>query len=179
MQNLKNRFVLVFGFLVCLLIRLIPFRPPNIEPILATTMPFARHHGPVIGFLFAFLSIVLYDLLTLKIGVWTWITALLYGLLGLTASFYFKNRFNRARSYVSFAIIATLAYDALTGLTIGPLFFRQPFMAALIGQIPFTVLHLLGNVLFAAILSPALYTYLIENRKLEKFFTSSINFQNV
>ena len=40
-------------------------------------------------------------------------------------------------------------------------------MEALIGQIPFTALHLLGNVSFALVLSPAIYNFIIENKKLE------------
>jgi uncharacterized membrane protein len=78
------------GFIACLLIRLIPFRPPNIEPILATQMPFSKAYGKIAGFLFAFLSMVLYDILTGKIGMWTFITASAYGFLGLWASIYFK-----------------------------------------------------------------------------------------
>jgi len=47
------------------------------------------------------------------------------------------------------------------------LFFQQPFTEALTGQIPFTALRLLGNICFAAILSPAVYKFVIENKKLE------------
>jgi len=163
----KNWFKFVLGFVICLLIRLIPFRPPNIEPILATQMPFAKAYGPVVGFAFAFWSMVLYDLITGKVGMWTWITALAYGLLGLWAAFYFKNRSNRPGTYIGFAIMGTLAFDIVTGLSIGPLFFGQSFMSALIGQIPFTAWHLVGNVAFAAVLSPALYRYVLHNERFE------------
>jgi uncharacterized membrane protein len=163
----KNWFKYVVGFVVCLLIRLIPFRPPNIEPILATQMPFAKAYGKISGFVFAFLSIVLYDILTGKVGMWTFITASAYGLLGLWAGFYFKNKSNNSINYVKFAIIGTLAFDIVTGLLIGPIFFHQPFTEAFIGQIPFTAMHLIGNVSFSLILSPAIYTFVVENRKLE------------
>jgi uncharacterized membrane protein len=165
----KNWFKFVFGFIVCLLIRLIPFRPPNIEPIMATAMPFSRAYGKGAGFLFAFASMVFFDLMVGKVGVWTFVTASAYGLVGLGAAVYFKNKKNTAWNYAKFAIFSTILFDAATGFTVGPLFFGQSLRAAVIGQIPFTALHLLGNVSFALILSPALYSFVIENKKLESF----------
>lgn len=168
MQSSANNWLKVLvGFIVCLLVRLVPFRPPNVEPILATQMPFSKAYGKWVGFIFAFSSIVLFDLITGNVGIWTLITAIAYGLIGLWAGVYFKTRANKATTYASFAIISTIAYDIVTGFTIGPIFFGQPFLAAVIGQIPFTLLHLLGNVSFALILSPALYRYVIENKTLE------------
>ena len=163
----KNWFKFVLGFTMCLLIRLIPFRPPNIEPVMAATMPYGRAYGKGAGFIFPFASMVLFDLLVGKVGVWTLITALAYGLVGLGAAIYFKGKKNSVWNYAKFAIISTLFFDAVTGLTVGPLFFGQSFIAALFGQIPFTALHLLGNISFAVILSPALYAFVIENKKLE------------
>ena len=163
----KNWFKYVVGFVVCFLIRLIPFRPPNIEPILGTQMPFSKEYGKIAGFLFAFLSLVLFDIITAKVGMWTFITASAYGLLGIWASIYFKNKANSAWNYAKFAVMGTLAFDIVTGLSIGPLFFHQPLMEALTGQIPFTLLHLLGNVCFAIILSPPIYRFVIENKKFE------------
>lgn len=168
----KNWFKFVLGFIVCLLIRLIPFRPPNIEPIMATVMPFSRAYGKVAGFFFAFGSMVLFDVMVGKVGIWTFITAIAYGLVGLGAALHFKNKKNTAWNYAKFAIISTVFFDAVTGFTIGPIFFGQPFIAAVLGQVPFTVMHLLGNVSFAIVLSPLLYIFVIENKKLEspRFF---------
>lgn len=64
-------------------------------------------------------------------------------------------------------------YDILTGLTVGPLFFQQPFLQALMGQIPFTVLHLSGNVTLALILSPIIDNAI--NKENIKQFRFSIN----
>ena len=163
----KNWFKYIIGFVACLLIRLIPFRPPNIEPILATQMPFSKAYGKIAGFSFAFLSMVLYDVLTNKVGTWTLITAFVYGFLGLWAYEYFKNKNNSSWNYAKFAVIGTLTFDIITGLSVGPLFFHQSFMGALLGQIPFTMLHLAGNIGFAIILSPLIYRFIIENKKLE------------
>lgn len=164
---IKNWFKFVLGFVVCVLIRLLPFRPPNIEPIMATAMPFSRAYGKTAGFCFAFFSMVLFDLIVGKVGIWTLITAVAYGLIGLWAAPYFKSKKNTAWNYAKFAVISTILFDVATGFTVGPIFFGQSFSVAVLGQIPFTALHLLGNVSFALILSPALYTYVIENKKFE------------
>src|ERR1035437_3364718 len=71
---------------LCLLVRLIPFRAPNVEPILATTMPISRAYGVFMGFSFAVLSILLFDIATRTLGVQTIFTAVAYGILGLWRS---------------------------------------------------------------------------------------------
>lgn len=152
---MKNWFKYTLTFLAVLALRLVPFRAPNIEPIMATTMPLGKVYGKLAGFLFGSLSIVIYDSITSGIGVWTAITAVAYGLVGVGASIYFANR-KGWRNYALYAIFATILYDALTGLSLGPLFFGQSFASAVVGQIPFTLLHLLGNVAFAIVLSPAI-----------------------
>jgi len=172
----KNYFKFVLGLFLCLLVRLIPFRVPNVEPILATTMPFSRVYGALGGFSFAVLSILIYDLVTHTMGVQTFFTVFAYGMLGLYATSYFKNKKTNTWSYVKFATIGTLAYDIFTGLTVGPIFFHQSFISSLMGQIPFTILHLIGNITFALILSPAIYKILIRKKKRESL--SSINILN-
>jgi hypothetical protein len=116
-------------------------------------------------------------LVTNKIGVWTLLTAGTYGVLGVWAYFFFKKRTMERFNYVKFAIIGTLFFDAVTGLSIGPLFFGQSFSEAFFGQIPFTAMHLLGNVVFAIVLSPLVYKFIIENKSFEH--TSLINVLNL
>ena len=161
---MKNWTKYTIAFLVALGIRLLPFRAPNIEPIMAMQMPLAKKYGAILAFFFGFGSIVIYDIFTSGIGVWTLVTALAYGFVGLGARWFFKNKTSRGR-YVGYAIMATILYDAVTGLTLGPLFFGQTFMGALIGQVPFTALHLLGNVSFAIILSPVIEMWLMKEDK--------------
>ncbi len=178
MQKFTDWTKIILGFVLCLVFRLIPVRPPNIEPLLATQMPFSKVYGPYVAFTFAFMSIVLFDVLVGKVGVWTLIVALAYGTLGIWSVFFFKKREMKRINYVKFAIIGTLFFDAVTGLTIGPLFFNQTFMSALIGQIPFTIMHLIGNVAFAYVVSPLIYTYISTNKVLDVYvkrivFTSS------
>jgi len=156
----------IVSFLVVLGIRFLPFRPPNVEPVMAVTMPLAQRFGALGGFLFAAFSIVFFDAVTSGLGYWTAVTAVVYGLLGALAHVYLRNKKPSAKNFLGFAVVSTLLYDALTGLTIGPLFWGQPFMEALIGQIPFTLAHLIGNSVLAVIISPLLYRWVVENEKL-------------
>lgn len=152
---MKNWIKYIITFVSVMVFRLMPFRAPNLEPIMATIMPMGKTYGKLMAFAFGFLSITLYDAITSGFGIWTLITALAYGFVGLGAQYYFKNR-SGWKSYASYAVIATIIYDAVTGLTIGPLFFHQSFIVSLTGQIPFTILHLLGNVSFAIVLTPSI-----------------------
>jgi uncharacterized membrane protein len=161
----KDWFKYTLGFVACLLVRLIPFRPPNVEPLLIVQMPFSKHYGPVLAFLFGFLSIILFDSITSGLGVWTLITALLYGSLGIFSSLFFKRFKESDKNYALFAILAVLFYDCISGFFIGPLFFHQNFTSAVLGQIPFTALHLIGAVPFAYILSPSISQALVRKRK--------------
>jgi uncharacterized membrane protein len=157
----------IVGWIVVFAIRLIPFRPPNIEGVMATMMPFAKRYGITGGFVFGFLSIAIFDLAVGKVGTWTLITGAAYGLLGMGAYLFFKNRPSTSVNYLKYAIAGTILYDAVTGLSIGPLFFGQPFMEALLGQIPFTAMHLLGNAVLAVTASPLIYRLVVANRSLE------------
>ena len=161
--GLKYLIVLTGG----ILLRFIPFRAPNLEPIMAATMPLAKKYGRLSGFSFGFLSMILFDFFDGKVGAWTWVTAVAYGLIGLAAYSFFKNKQNRPLNYLAFSVVGTIVYDALTGLTVGPIFFHQPFMVALIGQIPFTLIHLAGNSVLALAVSPLIYRWLVLNPKLE------------
>lgn len=180
-KNKKNWLKFILGFVICFLVRLIPFRPPNIEPILATQMPFSRAYGAFAGFIFGFFSIFIFDIATGHLGIWSFITAGAYGVLGSFAALYFKKNKGSVWDYARFAILGTLFFDAATGLTIGPLFFGQSFLSALTGQISFTLLHLLGNVSFALILSPAIYrSVIIKNKEPASIhFTSPLNFKRI
>ena len=84
-----------------------------------------------------------------------------------TLSLYLSKKKSKARYYISYSVVATLVYDAVTGIGIGMLFFHQTFMVTFLGQIPFTALHLAGNIVFAGLLSPLIYKWVIENKNLE------------
>ena len=161
----------ILGWTAVFLFRLIPSPPPNFEPMLATVMPFSKRYGLMGSFLFGFLGIVLYDAVTSGWGSWTWVTAICYGLLGVSAHYFFKHREATARNFLIFGIPATLAYDTVTML-IGPIFSGQSLTVAFVGQIPFTLMHVLGTTVFATLLSPALYCWVVRNESLELSWAS-------
>ena len=159
----------VIGWTAVFLFRLIPFRPPNFEPMLSVVMPFSKRFGVVGSFLFGFLGIVLFDAVTSGWGSWTAVTAVCYGLLGVGAHYFFKNREASVRNFLTFGIPGTVLYDAVT-MMIGPVFGHQPLMVALTGQVPFTLMHLLGTIVFSVLLSPALYRWVVQNERFEFSF---------
>lgn len=147
------------GWTAVFLFRLIPWRPPNFEPMLASVMPYSKRYGVAGSFLFGFLGIVLFDAVTSGWGVWTAVTALCYGTLGVAAHYFFRDRDASAKNFLLFGIPGTISYDAVTML-IGPAFAGQPLALALAGQIPFTLMHLAGTIAFSVLLAPALYRFL-------------------
>jgi hypothetical protein len=161
---MKNWLKYIITFISVFALRMMPFRAPNVEPIMTVIMPFSKVYGGIMSFVFGALSIVLYDSFTSGLGIWTLVTATTYGAIGYGAQSFFRNR-SGWKSYAMYAIMATIFYDAITGLTIGPLFFHQSFMLSLSGQIPFTILHLLSNVSFAIILSPVVEMWARKNEK--------------
>lgn len=162
----KNFIKYLIGLLTVISLRIVP-HPPNVEPIMSTMMPFAKRWGKLAGLSFTLLAILSFDLITGTLGVWSIMTAGTYALLGIAAGFYFKNKENKIKYYVRFSVVGTLIYDAITGIGTGMLFFKQSFMLTLMGQIPFTLYHLAGNIAFAAIVSPLLYRWVLENKNLE------------
>jgi uncharacterized membrane protein len=162
-QNTGKYFI---GLFTVIAFRLIP-HPPNIEPIMSTMMPFSKKWGWVSGMAFSLLAILSFDILTGTLGIWSLVTASTYALLGIFAGLYLKNKENKIRYYVQFSIIATIVYDAITGIGIGMLFFNQTFLATFMGQIPFTLYHLSGNIILSIVVSPLLYKWVIVNPKLE------------
>jgi len=169
MKNLKipqNFIKYLVGLLIVIALRLVP-HPPNVEPIMSTMMPFSKKWGWLSGMIFCLLAILSFDIITGTLGVWSLMTAGTYALLGIFAGFFFKNRTSSIKNYVGFSIIATIIYDAITGIGIGMLFFDQSFMSTFTGQIPFTLYHLGGNIVLSSIVSPVLYKWVITNPEFE------------
>lgn len=158
---------LVLGFAAVFIIRMLPMRPANFEPMLATIMPFSTRFGFITSFLFGFLGIALFDAVTSGIGIWTVIAGFMYGALGAGAHLFFQKCEPSTKNFLAFGIVGTIVYDVMTGLTVGPLAFGQPLMVAIVGQIPFTLMHLLGTVVFTLALSPALLKWVVRNDTLE------------
>lgn len=155
---MKAKFKIFLIFIGCFLFRLLPFRAPNVEPIMASLMPTGRKYGAIVGFLSGFLSIFLYDAVT-HFGSWTWIAGITYGLVGAVSALYFTKAKTSPLNFAVFAFFATIFYDLITGVLFAPMF-QQTMLTALVLQIPFTALHLTGNIGFALTLSPILNRWL-------------------
>jgi hypothetical protein len=158
------------GWVVCFALRFATSLNPafaNIEPVTATLMPFGRRFGVIGGFAFGFLSMVLFDAVTSGIGVWTWVTAFTFGAMGIAANLVLGRLRGTWWQYVLFTIIATILYDLITGVFLGPVLFGGSMREAFMGQIPFTLRHLLGNIILAAVLSPAIDRWVVRNERLQ------------
>lgn len=159
---MKSKLKILIVFAGCFLFRLMPLRAPNVEPIMASIMPLGRKYGALVGFFFGFLSMFLYDSVT-HFGSWTWSTGITYGLIGFISTFYFKKFKSSPFNFVVFAFFATIFFDLITGVLFAPIF-GQTIFNALILQIPFTILHLAGNIGFALTLSPLINKWLLSEQ---------------
>lgn len=165
-QQKQNIVKYLLGLGIVILVRLLP-HPPNVEPVMSTMMPFSKRWGPWSGLVFSLLAILSFDVITGTLGIWSVVTATTYMLLGAAAGLYLKDKANKVKYYLIFAIIGTLVYDAVTGIGIGMVFFNQTFMTTFIGQIPFTLYHLAGNIVLSGLVSPLIYKWVVANPKLE------------
>ena len=150
----NQRILMILGFISAMLYRFIPFRPPNVEPLMSVMMPFSKKVSKVELFTFAFLSIFIYDYFTAGIGTYTITAGVCYGILGIWSSSYFSDRKFSLKNYVVCSSIGIIFFDIVTGVILGPLIGGTSFYIAFLGQIPFTALHLMGGALFALTVSP-------------------------
>jgi uncharacterized membrane protein len=165
-SKLRNSVKYMLALLFCIFVRILP-RPPDIEPVMTACMPIAKEFGSYSGFLFAAFSMVALDFIVGRVGYWTVYTAVAYGIVGYIAGVWLARKNEaRGRDYAVFAFFATIFYDAVTALAFG-MQFGQTLEATLAGQIPFTIYHLIGNVLLAYFISPVLHKWIVANPKLE------------
>lgn len=170
MDNYKKQgswlFIQITG---CLLLRLLfhfILHIPNIEPLFACGVLVGQKQSYSYAFLFGAINVLLFDLLTVGFGPWTVVTGFLYALLGSAAvKFWRQNEMvaqekNRTLNSLKFTIAGTLIFDFFSGCLLGPLMFKQNFMEAIIGQVPFSILHVLGNV----VLVMSIEAFLQKNR---------------
>lgn len=111
------------------------------------------------GFLY-----LIVDVVSGMVGVWTLMCFLAWGAVGLLFT-----RFRPSGSVVGFlgmGFAGTIAFDFLTGVVGGPLLFPMSFYDAFIGQIPFTISHLIGNLVVVGIFAPFVYAYVAVNPKI-------------
>jgi hypothetical protein len=157
---------LALAGIFCNVYRLLRFIPNN-DPIMGAMLPFARRGKWWEAGIFAFLTMVSFDLITMKLGVWTIVTGVTYGLLGIAFHFaYGKIKKFSVWTYIGSGVAGVLAFDFITGPIASSLMFGMPFWAALAGQVPFTLLHLASTTFFVAVLTPLLDRTIVGNERL-------------
>jgi len=141
---------------------------PNNDPIMGCMLPFSRKDKWWQGALFAFLTMVSFDFITMKIGIWTAVTASTYACLGLLFYLIYKKlKKVKLKHYLGSGIAGVLIFDFVTGPIMSSWLFGIGFAAAFIGQIPFTIMHLLTVSGFILILTPLLDRAVVSNPALE------------
>lgn len=157
------------GFVGTLVFRLLSpfFGLWNVSPLMATELAGSKAYGPWVGGLYAAVSIAVLDVLVGKTGSWTIITALTYGAVGVWGAFFFKKRSASTRNFILASVVGTLFFDLVTGVLMGPLLYGQPWVETIVGQIPFTLRHLAGNMFFASVLAPWFYRKIMDNPQWE------------
>ncbi|MFA6064972.1 MAG: hypothetical protein WCW44_00955 [archaeon] len=164
------------GLILSNLIRLLHFIPNN-DPIMAIMLPYAKTKHKYIAVLFPLLTMVSFDIITGKVGVWTIVTAGTYALLGFFFSnFYFKVNAKKIGllKYLKAGILGVLIFDFITGPIMSSWMFGMTFTDAVLGQIPFTIMHLVTVSAYIVVLVPLLDKHLVENAKLTD--TSVLNY---
>ena len=157
----------LIGILLSNIIRFARFIPNN-DPIMAIMLPYAKSDKKYKAVLFPFITMVSFDLITGMLGVWTIVTALTYAGLGLLfTQFFFKEKKISIFKYLKGGIIGVLIFDFVTGVIAMPFMFGMSFELALIGQIPFTLMHLLTVGIFIIVITPLYDKHIIKNISLE------------
>jgi len=159
-------FKVILAVILCNLYRLLRFIPNN-DPIMGAMLPFSKK-SPWVSGAFAALTMASFDLITGALGVWTIVTSLTYGALGVAFGFaYGKMKRVGMREYLASGVLGVLVFDFITGPVASSMMFGMPFWYSLVGQVPFTLLHLLSVSFFVALLVPFLDRTIVENPKLE------------
>jgi hypothetical protein len=159
----------VIGILLSNLIRLFRFIPNN-DPIMAIMLPYAKSDKKYKAVLFPFITMVSFDLITGMLGVWTLVTALTYAGLGfLFTQYFFKEKKISIFKYLKGGIIGVLIFDFITGPIMSSFMFGMSFIEAFLGQIPFTLMHLLTVSCFIIVITPLYDKHVLENINFEDY----------
>jgi uncharacterized membrane protein len=157
---------------------------PNVEPVMLSTIVSATVYGPVYGFVVGVLSMIISNVLMsttplsfpwiLQLPLVTVYTSLTYGIIGLVSGFLFSKG-QEVWSRTKYAIVAgimTIFYDVVTAIAFALQFYGiGGIMVALVGQVPFTILHL-SNVLLAFVFAPLLYNLMTKVKDTTEFKTT-------
>jgi len=153
------------GFVFTLVARLAtPFLGlPNVSPLMATQLTGSKAYGPWVAGLYGGLNMLIIDLVMGQVGTWTLVTALTYGAVGIWGAYFLAKRKASAFNFALASILGTLFFDLITGVFMSSILFGQAWMISAVGQVPFTLRHLAGNLFFAVALAPWFYRKVMTN----------------
>lgn len=166
---------LVLSMVIANAIRLLRVIPNN-DPIMSMALPFSRRSSVWTSFAFPFITMASFDFVTGYVGAWTVVTSLTYGILGVIFHYALKDRKRVGiKRYLGYGVFGVLVFDFVTGVIATP-FLYPPigFWQALIGQIPFTAMHLLTTSAFILVVTPLLDKEVLLNKHLEDSSIRSI-----
>ena len=134
--------------LVTLAFRFVP-HPANFELVIPLMLPLSQKDR-LAGAVFGPLCVITLDFFTGKLGAWTIYTSLAFVLVSLAPL---------SGSFVKRGILATLVYDSVTAAIFG-VQFGQGFWQTALGQVPFTLNHLLSSTILCSLVSPLALVWL-------------------
>ena len=144
---------LSIGFITTAIFRLLKVFS-NADPIMGFALTESKKGHPARAFAFPFLNIILIDFLMGFLGVWTIVTSVTYGLIGAVFVPIVRNKKSSLVLYLSMSTVGVLAYDFITGVVMSSVMFSQPFIVSLMGQIPFTLMHVFSAGLMCCVIVP-------------------------
>jgi uncharacterized membrane protein len=162
-KDKSNRVRLILSILIANGIRLLRIIPNN-DPIMSMALPYSRRSSALTSFVFPLITMVSFDFVTNLLGSWTAVTAITYGLIGLVFHYYLKDKDKVGmKRYLGCGIFGVLTFDFITGVLATPIMFGMTFQAAFLGQIPFTLMHLVTTCAFIIVVTPLLDKQVLVN----------------
>ncbi|MFH0835841.1 MAG: hypothetical protein V1834_01635 [Candidatus Micrarchaeota archaeon] len=136
--------------------------------MLSTTLlaPFLKRKY---GFLLGIILYALVDITMSRVGIWTLTSAFAWGLAGWWMAT--RQPSGSFKTFLGMSVAGTLLFDFVSGPIFGSWLWRMPFEVALIGQIPFTMSHLIGNVVVTGIFAPIIYPLIAGNKQFASFIS--------
>jgi len=120
------------------------------------------------AFIVGAIGFSLIDIFAGKVGMWTLSCALVWGLVSFIFAKHQPN--GTFLNFAKMSVFSVLVFDILTGIVFSAIFWGMPLTDAAIGQIPFTIKHLLGITAIALICAPLLFPAIAKQiNKLELF----------
>ena len=129
---------------------------PNSDPLMGFILPAAKREKWWKAPLFAFLAMATFDLISGHLGIWTIITSVTYAAIALSYTFLLKGAKPSLSTYIPAGIAGVIAFDTITGPLMSTFLFSQPLWLSVLGQVPFTLMHIVSASFSILLITPFL-----------------------